>query len=190
MPFTFTPLALPGVVLIQPDVYRDERGFFAETYKQPDFEAAGLAEPFVQENHSRSIRGTLRGLHFQRAPKAQAKLIRLVYGEIFDVAVDVRRDAPTFGHWVGVTLSATQGNMVFIPSWCAHGFCVLSDHADVVYKTTAEYAPALEAGVAWNDPAIGITWPVSEPLLSARDRALPSLDAYAASVDGRSTTTR
>jgi len=181
MPFRFTELELPGVMLIEPRVAGDSRGFFMETYKQGDYEAAGLTHPFVQENHSRSVRGTLRGLHFQRPPKAQAKLVRCIVGEIYDVAVDLRPDFDTFGQWVGVTLSADNRQMLFIPSWCAHGFCVVSDHAEVVYKTTAEYAPELEGGVAWGDPDLAIAWPTVDPLLSDRDRRWPSLAAMAAS---------
>lgn len=177
MPFQFTQLGLPGVVLIEPRVFPDTRGFFMETYKQHDFVAAGLGDHFVQENHSRSAKGTLRGLHFQRPPKAQAKLVRVLAGQVFDVSVDLRPDAPTFGRWIGVTLSAENGRMVYIPSWCAHGFCVLSDTADVLYKTSAEYARELEAGIVWDDPTIGIDWPVRDPLLSDRDRALPRLYA-------------
>lgn len=181
MPFRFTELELPGVKLIEPRVAGDQRGFFMETYRQGDYAAAGISGPFVQENHSRSVRGTLRGLHFQRPPKAQAKLVRCIVGEIYDVAVDMRPDSVTFGRWVGVTLSADNRNMLFIPGWCAHGFCVVSDYAEVVYKTTAEYAPELEAGVAWGDSDLAITWPIDAPILSERDQRWPSLAASAAS---------
>jgi len=179
MPFRFTELELPGVRLIEPRVASDARGFFMETYKQGDYAAAGLAAPFVQENHSRSVRGTLRGMHFQRPPRAQAKLVRCIAGEIFDVAVDIHPSSPTFGRWVGLTLSAENCRMLFIPSWCAHGFCVLSPCADVVYKTTAEYASELEGGIAWADPDVAIDWPVAEPILSDRDRQWPRLTALA-----------
>jgi dTDP-4-dehydrorhamnose 3,5-epimerase len=175
MPFTVTELALPGVLLIEPQVFRDARGFFMETFKRSDYEAAGLPGAFVQENHSRSIRSTLRGLHFQRPPRAQAKLVRVVVGEIFDVAVDIRPDSPTFGGWVGVTLSADNHRMLYVPSWCAHGLCVTSDEAEVDYKTTAEYAPELEDGILWNDPALDIAWPTRAPLLADRDRHWPLL---------------
>ena len=179
MPFTFTQLDLPGVVLVEPRVFADTRGFFLVTFKRGDDESAGLPGTFVQENHSRSSRGTLRGLHFQRAPKAQAKLVRVVVGEIFDVAVDVRPESPTFGRWVGTTLSAENRRMLFVPAWCAHGFCVTSDVAEVDYKTTAEYAPELEGGVMWNDPALEIEWPVADPVLSERDMRWPALEVSA-----------
>ena len=151
MGFRFTPLELPGAILVESDAHRDPRGFFAETYKRSEFVAAGIDVDFVQDNHSRSIKRVLRGLHYQREPAAQGKLVRAVVGEIFDVAVDIRHGSPTFGAWVGVSLSAENGRMVYVPPWCAHGFCVVSDVAEVVYKATAEYAPELEAGVIWND---------------------------------------
>jgi dTDP-4-dehydrorhamnose 3,5-epimerase len=175
MPFTFTPAALPGVVVIEPTVFGDDRGFFMETYKKSDFAGAGLDVDFVQENHSKSVEGTLRGLHLQRAPKAQGKLVRAVEGEIFDVAADIRRESPTFGKWVSVVLSAENRRSVFIPAGYAHGFCVVSSEAQVVYKTTAEYAPELEWGVRWDDPLLAISWPVYKPLLSQRDGRWPFL---------------
>lgn len=175
MGFRFTPLELPGAVLVESDAHRDPRGFFAETYKRSEFVAAGIDVEFVQDNHSRSTKRVLRGLHYQREPGAQGKLVRVVVGEIFDVAVDIRHGSPTFGAWVGVSLSAENGRMVYVPPWCAHGFCVVSDVAEVVYKATAEYAPELEAGVIWNDPAIGIAWPVSDPVLAPRDQQWPAL---------------
>lgn len=174
MPFTFQTLSIPGVVLIEPRVFGDARGSFMETYKRSDFETFGIGDTFVQENQSRSERGVLRGLHYQRAPHAQSKLVRVVAGEIFDVAVDIRPDSPTRGQWVGVTLSAKNTRMVHIPPWCAHGFCVMSESADVVYKTTSEYAPAFESGFMWNDPAFGITWPLVAPVVSERDRNWPA----------------
>lgn len=177
MPFRFTELELAGVVLVEPRVFADERGFFMETYKHRDYAAAGLPETFVQENHSRSGHGSLRGLHYQRTPAAQGKLVRAIVGEIYDVAVDIRPDSPTFGRWVGVTLSAENRRMLFIPPWCAHGFCVVSESAEVVYKTTAEYAPDLEGGLMWNDPAVAIAWPIANPILSERDRRWPGLAA-------------
>ena len=147
-----------------------------ETYKQSDFEAFGIRCPLVQENHSKSERGILRGLHYQKDQHAQAKLVRVVVGEIFDVAVDVGVASPTRGKWVGVTLSRDNRRMLYIPPTCAHGFYVLSETAEVVYKTSTEYAPAHESGVIWDDPSIGITWPlVSAPQLSDRDRNWPRL---------------
>ena len=146
-----------------------------ETYKQSEFAAAGIAEAFVQENHSRSERGVLRGLHYQRAPHGQSKLVRVLSGSVFDVAVDIRPDSPTWGRWVGITLSSDNRKMVYIPSWCAHGFCVLSEQAEVLYHTSPEYKPESEAGIIWNDPALGIEWPTSSPIVSERDGAWPPL---------------
>ena len=146
-----------------------------ETYKHSEFAAVGIGETFVQENHSSSVRGVLRGLHFQRAPKAQSKLIRVVSGTIYDVAVDLRPHSPRRGQWVGVDLSAEGRTLMYIPEWCAHGFCVLSDHAEVVYHTSTEYSPEHEAGIMWNDPAVGITWPVPNPIVSDRDKEWPLL---------------
>jgi dTDP-4-dehydrorhamnose 3,5-epimerase len=176
MPFRFTPCALPGVVLIELTVFSDDRGFFMETYKQSDFAQAGIDLEFVQENHSRSLRGTLRGLHFQRPPRAQAKLVRATMGEVFDVVVDVTPGSRTFGKWLSATLSAENKHSLFVPAGYAHGFCVVSPEAEVIYKTTQEYAPELEFGVRWNDAALGIPWPVSSPRLSVRDTRWPTLE--------------
>jgi dTDP-4-dehydrorhamnose 3,5-epimerase len=172
----FVPSSLPGVVIIEPDVYKDARGFFVETYHAEKYRAGGIEGPFVQDNHSRSVRGTLRGLHLQlRHP--QGKLIRVIDGEIYDVAVDVRRNSPKFGSWVGVTLSADNFRQCYIPPGFAHGFYVVSDEAQVEYKCTDIYDPASEIGIAWNDPAIGITWPTRSPILSERDQRHASLAA-------------
>jgi dTDP-4-dehydrorhamnose 3,5-epimerase len=185
MPFKFEPLALADVLLIEPRQFGDSRGSFMEIYKRSTFAAAGITESFEQVNQSISERNVLRGLHYQRSPYAQSKLVRVVAGAIFDVAVDVRPDSPTYGRWVGVDLSADAGKMMYIPPWCAHGFCVLSDRADVVYFTSGEYSPEHEAGVMWNDPAIGIEWPVKNPVLSERDSLWPPLPvARAASARG------
>jgi dTDP-4-dehydrorhamnose 3,5-epimerase len=175
MPFKFERLAIPEVLLIEPRVFGDARGFFMETYKRSEFAAAGIGDVFVQENQSSSERHVLRGLHYQRPPQAQSKLVRVVAGRIFDVAVDLRPHSPTSGRWVGVTLSADERKMMYIPAWCAHGFCVLSDRAEVVYHTSTEYAPECEAGIMWNDPALGIDWPVQSPLVSERDTKWPPL---------------
>lgn len=175
MPFRAEPLEIAGVLLVEPKVFPDARGFFMETYKQSDFAAVGIRESFVQENHSRSSRGILRGLHFQRGPAAQAKLVRAIVGEIFDVAVDLRRDSPSFGKWVGATLTAENKRMLYLPPWCAHGFQVLSEVAEVLYKTSREYAPEHEGGIAWNDAAVGIVWPITGPTLSERDQKWPLL---------------
>ena len=168
------PTDIPGVVVIEPDVHVDGRGFFLETYHAERYTANGIPGPFVQDNHSRSGAGTLRGLHLQLA-RPQGKLVRVIEGEIFDVAVDVRRGSPNFGRFVGVTLTAENFRQCYVPPGFAHGFCVVSPTAQVEYKCTDLYDPANEIGIAWNDPAIGIPWPVREPLLSARDRHHPTL---------------
>ena len=165
---------LLGVVLIEPDVYRDKRGFFVETYHAGKYHAVGIVGTFVQDNHSHSVRDTLRGLHAQRH-RPQGKLVRVLQGEIFDVAVDIRRGSPTFCRWMGVRLSADNFRQIYVPPGFAHGFGVLSEMADVEYKCTELYDPAAEFGVLWNDPALGITWPVREPLLSEKDRTAPRL---------------
>lgn len=171
------PLAVPEVVLLKPKVFGDERGFFFESFQQQRFEqATGVRARFVQDNHSRSRRGVLRGLHYQLAPRAQGKLVRVVIGEVFDVAVDLRRSSPTFGRWVGALLSAENKHQLWIPEGFGHGFVTLSEHADFLYKTTEVYAPECERCVAWNDPAIGIDWHYAgEPQLSGKDREAPAL---------------
>jgi dTDP-4-dehydrorhamnose 3,5-epimerase len=167
----FIPTSIPDIILIQPKVFGDARGFFMEIYQSQRFAAAGLPTNFVQDNHSRSRQGTLRGLHYQ-IQQAQGKLVRAIVGEIYDVAVDIRRNSPTFGQWVGVTLSAENKDQLWVPVGFAHGFFVVSEFAEVVYKTTDFYAPAWERTVLWNDPALGIPWPIPEgqmPLLSPKD---------------------
>jgi dTDP-4-dehydrorhamnose 3,5-epimerase len=168
------PTAIPDVVVIEPDVHADGRGFFLETYHADRYAAHGIHGPFVQDNHSRSTAGTLRGLHLQ-LQRPQGKLVRAIEGEVYDVAVDVRRGSPTFGRWVGVTLSAENFKQVYIPQGFAHGFCVVSPIAQVEYKCTDLYDPASEIGIAWNDPALAISWPVREPILSSRDARHPTL---------------
>lgn len=175
MPFQFHPLAIPDVILVEPQRFGDSRGFFMETYQFETFAANGIAPHFVQDNHSRSAKGVLRGLHYQNDPFAQGKLLKVVVGEIFDVAVDIRRGSPTFGQWVGEMLSAENGRLLYVPPGFAHGFCVLSETADLIYKTTNYYHPESEKGIIWNDAQIGVEWPIANPLLSARDQALPSL---------------
>ncbi|MEZ4414369.1 MAG: dTDP-4-dehydrorhamnose 3,5-epimerase [Gemmatimonadota bacterium] len=172
-----TPLSIPDVLLFDLERHGDDRGFFVETYRDSWFRDAGLPLEFVQDNHARSGRGVLRGLHYQLPPAGQGKLIRVARGRVFDVAVDVRADSPTLGRWVGVELSDERPQMLYIPPGFAHGYCVLSEVADFLYKVTAEYAPAWERGVRWDDPAIGIQWPLAQPTLSARDVALPGLAA-------------
>ncbi len=169
---------LPGVYIITPRVFADPRGFFYESYNQAVFRQHGLDAIFVQDNHSKSIRGTLRGLHCQLPPAAQVKLVRVVRGAIWDVVVDIRAGSPTLGQWTGVELSAENFRQMYVPVGYAHGFCVLSDEAEVLYKTDAFYSPAHERGIRWNDPALGITWPVSDPLLSDRDRQAGTLADY------------
>jgi dTDP-4-dehydrorhamnose 3,5-epimerase len=170
----FVPAAIPGVVVVEPDVHQDRRGFFFETYHAEKYKAGGIADVFVQDNQSQSMGGTLRGLHLQlRHP--QGKLIRVIEGEIFDVAVDVRRGSPTFGKWLGVSLSAANFKQCYIPKGFAHGFAVISDVAQVEYKCTDIYDAKSEIGIAWDDPAIGIVWPVSNPVLSDRDKGHPRL---------------
>jgi dTDP-4-dehydrorhamnose 3,5-epimerase len=170
----FVPTALAGVVVVEPDVHQDGRGFFLETYHAERYLAGGIAGPFVQDNHSRSVGGTVRGLHLQ-LQQPQGKLIRVIEGEIYDVAVDVRRGSPTFGRWVAVTLTADNFKQCYVPPGFAHGFCVVSPIAQVEYKCTALYDPASEIGIAWDDVNLDIRWPAAEPVLSERDRRNPSL---------------
>ena len=175
MPFQFHRLEIPDVILIEARHFADDRGLFLETYKRSEFEANGIPDTFVQDNHSRSAHGVLRGLHYQIHPAAQGKLVRVLRGEVFDVAVDIRQGSPTFGQWVGMRLSGEQFRMLYVPVGFAHGFCVLSEQADFGYKVTAEYAKAQERGIVWNDPELGIEWPLSQPVLSPRDAELPLL---------------
>ena len=169
------PTALPGVVIVEPQVFEDKRGLVFESYQAARYAAAGLPERFVQDNHSRSLRGTLRGLHYQlRQP--QGKLVRVVVGSVYDVAVDIRRGSPTFGRWVGVELSAANRRQLYIPPGFAHGYCVPSEASEVEYKCTAYYAPEDERGLLWNDPTIAIVWPMtSAPLVSDKDKTFPRL---------------
>ena len=165
----FLRQALHDVILVEPDLHRDARGFFLECWQAERWREGGIAGPFVQDNHSRSSRGTLRGLHAQlRNP--QGKLVRCVEGEVWDVAVDIRPDSPSFGRWTGAQLSASNFRQLWVPPGFAHGFCVVSEHAQFEYKCTALYAPGDEVTLAWNDPALAIPWPVDEPILSEKDR--------------------
>ncbi len=165
---------LDGVVLIEPEVHGDERGFLVETFRDDGWRELGVEVEFVQENHSRSGRGILRGLHFQTRP-GQAKLVRCLRGLIWDVAVDLRRDSPTHRRWEGYELDDARHHQLFVPAGFGHGFCVLSDQADVAYKLSSYYDPATEAGIAWDDPDVRVEWPISEPILSERDRTAPRL---------------
>lgn len=171
MELTAIPLAIPGVVLIKPKVFGDDRGFFFESFNKASFQSViGVDADFVQDNHSRSCRGVVRGMHFQRPPHAQGKLVRVISGEVFDVAVDIRPGSPSFGAWVGEYLSSDNKHQLWIPEGFAHGFVVLSEFAEFVYKTTDYYAPDCEGSFAWNDPVIGIQWPaIDNPILSEKD---------------------
>jgi dTDP-4-dehydrorhamnose 3,5-epimerase len=171
-----TPLAIPDVILFEPKVFGDDRGFFFESFNQAEFEAAiGRQVTFVQDNHSRSVKNVLRGLHYQ-IQQPQGKLVRVVQGEVFDVAVDIRKSSPTVGQWVGEILSAANKRQMWVPEGFAHGFVVLSDTAEYLYKTTDYYAPEHERCIVWNDPAIGIQWPLDgEPVLSVKDQQGKSL---------------
>jgi dTDP-4-dehydrorhamnose 3,5-epimerase len=166
--------ALPGVLLLEPQRFGDDRGFFMETFHARRYAEAGISGTFVQDNFSRSAKGTVRGLHFQE-PNAQGKLVQVLAGAVYDVAVDVRRGSPTFGRWVGVELSAENRRQLWVPPGFAHGFCVLSESADFFYKCTDFYSPSTERSIAWNDPELAIPWPVSAPLLSPKDAAAPRL---------------
>ncbi len=175
MPFTFERLAIPEVILVEAKSFPDERGFFLENFKESDFLKNGIKTRFVQDNFSHSTKGVLRGLHYQKNPKAQAKLVIALRGEIFDVAVDIRKDSPTCGKWAGEILSENNHKLFYIPEGFAHGFCVLSEEADVLYKVTQEYSPEDEMGIIWNDPEINITWPIDKPILHEKDSQLPFL---------------
>lgn len=175
MKFDVIRQVIPDVVLIRPRVIEDERGYLMETYGLSEFSKLGISEPFVQDTQSCSVNGVLRGLHYQLQPFAQTKLIRVLRGEILDVAVDIRQGSPSYGRWVGQYLSAADSSMLLVPEGFAHGFCVLSDIAEVLYKSTKEYSPDHEAGICWDDPEIGIAWPVKRPVMSPKDSQLPPL---------------
>jgi dTDP-4-dehydrorhamnose 3,5-epimerase len=174
--FKFNKTKLDGVLVVEPQVFADDRGFFFECYKSSDFASSGIKEAFSQVNHSKSTKGVLRGLHYQIDPKAQGKLVKVVAGEAFDVAVDLRKSSRTFGKWIGETLSADNKKMLYIPPGFAHGFCVLSDVAEVVYFVTGgEYSPEHDRGIIWNDPDIGIKWPLKKVVVSKKDKRHPQL---------------
>lgn len=175
MPFTFEKLENEAV-LVTPRVFNDDRGFFLETYKLSDFEKNGIEEKFVQDNHSLSIKNTLRGIHFQKNPSPQGKLVRCIKGKILDIAVDLRKGSPTFLKWVSVELSEENKKMLWIPEGFGHGFLTLSDIAEINYKCTREYDSSLDSGIAWDDPTINIDWKLTEsPILSEKDKKLPNL---------------
>lgn len=176
MPFEFKKTEIEGVIVIQPKVFPDARGEFAEVYKYSDFVSAGITDRFVQTNCSKNKKGVLRGMHYQIAPASQAKLVRVTAGSVFDVAVDIRKNSATYGKWVGVTLTAELKNILYIPEGFAHGFCVLEDDTQVIYNCSREYSPEHERGIIWNDPTIGISWPLQNPMLAKRDAAYPLLE--------------
>lgn len=173
MPFSFARTSLPGLIVIEPRRFDDDRGYFMETYKESEFSPAGIAERFVQDNHSCSKRGVLRGLHFQAGPKAQGKLVRVLRGRVWDVAVDLRPASPSFAKWHAVELSAENRLMFYLPPGFAHGFLALSDEAELMYKCTTEYDKASDGGLRWNDPDLAIDWPLRDVILSQKDAALP-----------------
>ena len=175
MPFTFERLSIPDVILVRPRVFVDDRGFFMESYKASEFKAHGIPFDFVQDNHSLSKKGVLRGLHYQLPPKAQGKLVRCLRGRVWDVAVDLRTGSPWYKKWVAVELSAENKLMLWVPPGFAHGFVALEDETEVFYKVTAEYDPELDRGLFWKDPELAIPWPISEPILSEKDQRLPCL---------------
>ena len=175
MPFIFEKLELPEVISIKSNSFLDSRGYFLESFRESDFISNGINTRFTQDNFSHSIQGTLRGLHYQQNPKAQAKLVFCMRGEIFDVAVDIRKKSPTFGKWIGRILSESNDELLYIPEGFAHGFCVLSDEADVLYKVNQEYFPEHDRGIFWNDPTINISWPIKNLILSEKDLVLPLL---------------
>lgn len=175
MPFEFAPTDIKEVIEVRPRVFPDERGEFAELFKLGDFEQVGITQPLTQINYARSQRNVLRGLHYQVNPKAQAKLVWCPAGEVFDVAVDIRKNSPTYGQWVGRTLSSENKTMLYIPRGFAHGYCAITDNAEVMYACDEQYAPDQEGGVLWNDSELGIAWPVEEPVLAERDAAFPPL---------------
>lgn len=160
-------------MIVKPRIFPDERGFFMETYKKSDFESAGICADFVQDNHSYSAFGVLRGIHFQKASHAQGKLVHAVEGSVWDVAVDLRPSSPTFKQWVGITLNSEEGTMLYLPPGCGHGFVVLSHTVHFLYKCTTEYAPQADGGIRWNDPDLAVAWPVDHPQVSEKDAALP-----------------
>lgn len=175
MPFTFKKLSIPEVILVEAKEFTDKRGFFMESFKESVFSENGINTRFVQDNYSHSVKGVLRGLHYQKDPKAQAKLVMAIRGEIFDVAVDVRKGSPTYGKWVGEVISEKNHRLLYVPEGFAHGFCVLSNDADVIYKVNSEYSPDHERGILWNDPEVAVKWPIEKPIMIEKDLQLPAL---------------
>jgi len=175
MSFTFKKLNIPEVILVEAQSFPDDRGYFKEIFKESSFIENGINTKFVQDNFSHSLKGVLRGLHYQKNPKAQAKLVTTLRGEIFDVAVDMRKDSPTYGKWVSEILSEKNQRLLYIPEGFAHGYCVLSDEADIFYKVSQEYSPEHDSGFIWNDPEVAINWPLDKPTISEKDQKLPIL---------------
>ncbi len=175
MPFSFLKCEIAGPVIIEPKVFGDNRGFFLESYKKSDFVNNGIDVEFKQDNHSLSSKGVLRGLHFQKPPFAQAKLVKVIKGAVWDVAVDIRKNSPTYKKWIAVELSEDNKKMFFIPEGFAHGFVALTDEVHLTYKCSNEYSPQHDAGIIWNDPELAIKWPLSDPLVSEKDIILPLL---------------
>jgi len=175
MPFDFVQLEIPGLTLIKPRQFGDNRGLFLELYKYSDFVKAGIGEHFMQDNYSSSTKGTLRGLHYQKNPKAQGKLVSCVKGRIYDVAIDIRKGSSYYGKWSAVKLTEENKYLLYVPPGFAHGFQVISDTAEVMYKCTEEYSPENDRGIIWNDPDINVLWPLKAPLLSAKDKSHPLL---------------
>ncbi len=176
MPFEFENLGIPGVLLIKPKIFRDDRGYFLETYTKEDFKRAGIDTEFVQDNYSRSAYGVLRGMHFQREPRAQAKIVQCIRGVIYDVAVDLRRDSATLGRYASCILSENNRYQLYVPRGYAHGFLVLSEIAEVMYKVDNPYSPECEDGLVWNDKDVNVSWPIDDPILAERDRNWPELN--------------
>ena len=174
--FTFKKLEIPDVLVIQTKIFSDKRGFFLESFKESEFISNGINKKLVQDNISHSTRGVLRGLHFQKNPKPQAKLVTVIKGKIFDVAVDIRKNSPTYGKWVSQILSEEEHNLLYVPECFAHGFCVLSEEADVYYKVSNEYSSEHEDGIVWNDPNLNISWPLTDVIVSDKDKQLPLLE--------------
>jgi len=173
MPFSFAPLSIPEVILVEPKIFPDDRGFFFETFKSSDFEQANLPTCFIQDNFSFSKKDVIRGLHYQKQPKTQGKLVAVLKGSVWDVAVDIRRQSSTFLTWVAVELNDKSHAMLYIPPGFAHGFVALTEDVHLLYKCTNEYDPQADAGIRWDDPDIAIPWPVGSPIISEKDRKLP-----------------
>jgi dTDP-4-dehydrorhamnose 3,5-epimerase len=175
VPFKFKKMDIPEVILVEAQAFPDERGFFMESFKESAFETNGINTKFVQDNYSHSIKWVLRGLHYQKDPKAQAKLVMVIRGEIFDVAVDIRKGSPTYGKWIGEILSEQNHRMLYVPEGFAHGFCALSNEADVLYKVNSEYSAENDRGILWNDPDVRVKWPTDKPIVSKKDLEQPLL---------------